>query len=95
VPNFSPEKWRQGQEQTALRYGDGLEPRFRDYQDTVSNQTIDVSRGMTIPLDPAMSVVCISSVGVVLTDDEKRATLVSEQKFDLRATFVGDHKSLF
>ena len=45
------------------------EPRFRDYQTTVGQQATHITRGMTIPLDPAMTVTCISSGGVVLTED--------------------------
>jgi competence protein ComEC len=45
------------------------EARFRDYQDAVGHQAIHLTRGVAIPLDPAMSVICISSGGVVLAED--------------------------
>lgn len=45
------------------------EARFRDYQDTVGHRAIHLTRGVAIPLDPAMSVICISSGGVVLAED--------------------------
>jgi beta-lactamase superfamily II metal-dependent hydrolase len=45
------------------------EPRFLDYQNTVGHQATHLMRGETIPLDPAMSVICISSGGVVLAED--------------------------
>lgn len=41
---------------------------FIDYQAAVGTQAIHLTRGMTIPLDPAVSVLCISSGGVVLTE---------------------------
>jgi competence protein ComEC len=43
---------------------------FKDYQAAVGNRAKHLVRGDTIPLDPAMSVLCISSGGVVLGEPD-------------------------
>ena len=43
---------------------------FKDYQAAVGNGAKHLVRGDTIPLDPAMSVLCISSGGVVLGEPD-------------------------
>ncbi len=45
-------------------------PTFRGYQQAVGHRAIHLTRGIPIPLDPAMSVLCISSGGVVLGEDQ-------------------------
>lgn len=44
-------------------------PRYTEYQQTVGNSADQLTRGETIPLDPAMSVTCIASGGVVLGEE--------------------------
>jgi beta-lactamase superfamily II metal-dependent hydrolase len=39
---------------------------FKDYQQALGHRAEHLTRGQTIPLDPSMSVLCISSGGVVL-----------------------------
>ncbi len=41
---------------------------YVDYQNAVGDEATQLTRGETIPLDPTMSVTCISSGGVVLGD---------------------------
>jgi len=43
---------------------------FKDYQAALGHRAEHLTRGQTIPLDPAMSVLCISSGGVVLGETE-------------------------
>ncbi len=45
------------------------ETRFQEYQGTVGQHAQHLTRGMTIPLDPTLSVTCISSGGAVLTEE--------------------------
>jgi beta-lactamase superfamily II metal-dependent hydrolase len=45
------------------------EATFLDYQNTVGQNATHLTRGNTISLDPAVSVICISSGGVVLAED--------------------------
>lgn len=44
------------------------EDTFKDYQVTVGHTAQHITRGETIPLDPEMSVTCISAGGVVLSE---------------------------
>ena len=44
-------------------------PRFTEYEETVGNRADQLTRGETIPLDPAMSVTCIATGGVVLGEE--------------------------
>ena len=43
---------------------------FKDYQQALGHRAEHLTRGETIPLDPAMSVLCISSGGAVLGEPE-------------------------
>jgi competence protein ComEC len=52
--------------------GDKLnQPRYIDYDAAIGNRAEHLTRGETIPLDPAMSVTCISSGGVVLGEQNE------------------------
>ena len=44
-------------------------PSFKGYQQALGHRATHITRGMTIPLDPSMSVLCISSGGVVLGEE--------------------------
>lgn len=46
-----------------------LQDTYKDYDDTVGANAEHLTRGETIPLDPLVSVTCVSSGGVVLGED--------------------------
>ena len=72
------------------------EATFKDYQDAIGNRADHLTRGETIPLDPAMVVTCVASGGVALGEeppvpgtDENDMSVALLIQFDGFRYFVG------
>ncbi len=66
------------------------EKTFKDYQTAVGNNAIHLQRGMRIDLDPAVTITCISSGGVVIGEAEHQAgEEENDMSISLLLTFGG------